>query len=97
MINFLVQDETGTPADVEDNPAILAVKKLRSVFPSLLIACDVCLCPYMSHGHCGVLYPDGTINNAASIERIAQVALAYAEAGQYVFAMHNVTSGPFCW
>ena len=66
---------------MEDNPAILAVKKLRSTFPELLVACDVCLCPYTSHGHCGILYPDGTINNSASIERIADVALAYAKAG----------------
>jgi len=72
----------GSAADVDDNPAILAVKKLRDAFPDLLVACDVCLCPYTAHGHCGVLYPDGTINNAASIERIADVALAYAQAGQ---------------
>lgn len=80
------KDATGTPADAEDNPAILAIKKLRQAFPQLLLACDVCLCPYTSHGHCGILYPDGTINNAASIERIADVALAYAKAGCHVVA-----------
>lgn len=48
-----LQDAVGTPADVPDNPAILAVKKLCEVFPHLLLACDVCLCPYTDHGHCG--------------------------------------------
>ena len=47
-----------------------------------MVACDVCLCPYTSHGHCGILNQDGTINNTPSIERIADVALAYAKAGK---------------
>jgi hypothetical protein len=34
---------------------VLAVRKLRALFPDLLVACDVCLCAYTSHGHCGVL------------------------------------------
>ena len=75
-----------------DNPAILAIKKLRTAFPELLIACDVCLCPYTSHGHCGILYPDGTINNEASIQRLAEVALAYAQAGQSVRLHKFLTS-----
>ena len=49
----VLQDPTGSPADAADNPAILALKKLREVFPKLLLACDVCLCPYTDHGHCG--------------------------------------------
>ena len=53
LLCMVVQDPTGTPADTADNPAILAVKKLREVFPQLLVVCDVCLCPYTDHGHCG--------------------------------------------
>lgn len=49
----LQQDDRGSGADTDDTPAILAVKKIRSLFPELLVACDVCLCPYTSHGHCG--------------------------------------------
>jgi len=51
--HFLPQDERGSGADRDDTPAVLAVKKLRSTFPELVLACDVCLCPYTSHGHCG--------------------------------------------
>lgn len=50
---FLEQDDRGSGADADDTPAVLAVKKIRSLFPELLVACDVCLCPYTSHGHCG--------------------------------------------
>ena len=32
---------------------ILATKKLSSLYPGLLICCDVCICPYATHGHCG--------------------------------------------
>nr|CAE02648.1 delta-aminolevulinic acid dehydratase [Suberites domuncula] len=80
------KDAAGTPADTPDNPAILAVQKLRSSFPDLLVMCDVCLCPCTEHGHCGVLNSDGTINNEASIKRIAEVAVAYAKAGCQVIA-----------
>ena len=48
-----LQDEYGTAADAPDNPAILAVQKLVKLYPHLLLICDVCLCPYTNHGHCG--------------------------------------------
>ena len=47
------QDSVGSPADAPDNPAILAAQRLRELFPKLLLVCDVCLCPYTDHGHCG--------------------------------------------
>ncbi|XP_010116779.1 PREDICTED: delta-aminolevulinic acid dehydratase, partial [Chlamydotis macqueenii] len=75
------KDERGSAADAEDTPAILAIKKIRCTFPELLIACDICLCPYTSHGHCGILREDGTIQNETSCQRLAEVALAYAKAG----------------
>ena len=49
--------------------------------------CDVCLCPYTDHGHCGILNPDGTINNKASIKRLAEVAVSYARAGEKRFCV----------
>ncbi|XP_062509898.1 delta-aminolevulinic acid dehydratase-like [Corticium candelabrum] len=87
------KDERGTHADSATTPVILAVKKLRSAFPSLLIVCDVCLCAYTSHGHCGILHLDGTINNPASIQRLAEVALAYAKAGCHVVAPSDMMDG----
>ncbi|XP_010142991.1 PREDICTED: delta-aminolevulinic acid dehydratase, partial [Buceros rhinoceros silvestris] len=74
------KDERGSAADAEDTPAIQAIKKIRCTFPELLVACDVCLCPYTSHGHCGILREDGTIQKERSCQRLAEVALAYAEA-----------------
>ncbi|CAE6415147.1 unnamed protein product, partial [Rhizoctonia solani] len=81
------KDDHGTPADDPNGPVILAIKKLKSLFPELYIAADVCLCEYTSHGHCGYLLP-GTriIDQAPSAERIADVALAYAQAGAHCVA-----------
>uniref|UniRef100_A0A0B7ANN1 Delta-aminolevulinic acid dehydratase n=1 Tax=Arion vulgaris TaxID=1028688 RepID=A0A0B7ANN1_9EUPU len=89
----LEKDEKGSSADAPDTPVILAIQKLRNSFPSLLIVCDVCLCPYTSHGHCGFLRPDGTIDNEPSIERLGDIAVAYAKAGCHVIAPSDMMDG----
>lgn len=78
---FIFKDDSGYNADSKNNPVVRALPHLKSNFPGLTLACDVCLCPYTSHGHCGILNKDGTINNIASLQRIAEVALSYAKAG----------------
>ncbi|XP_048414751.1 delta-aminolevulinic acid dehydratase [Stegostoma tigrinum] len=89
----IAKDERGSGADLEDTPVILAIKKLRKMFPTLVIACDVCLCPYTSHGHCGILRKDETLNNEASCQRLAEVALAYAKAGCHIVAPSDMMDG----
>lgn len=79
------KDEVGTAADSKKNPVIKALPLLRQKFPDLLIACDVCLCPYTSHGHCGII-EDDVINNEKSIDRIAEIALNYARHGAHIVA-----------
>ena len=87
------QDEVGTLADDPEGPVITAIKVLRKAFPSLYIACDVCLCEYTSHGHCGILFEDGTINNTPSIDRLAEVAVNYAKAGAHCVAPSDMMDG----
>ncbi|BFZ06002.1 hypothetical protein BsWGS_09041 [Bradybaena similaris] len=89
----LEKDEKGSAADAPDTPVILAIRKLRNLFPSLLIVCDLCLCPYTSHGHCGFLRPDGSIDNEPSIERLGDIAVAYAKAGCHVIAPSDMMDG----
>uniref|UniRef100_A0A182NC96 Delta-aminolevulinic acid dehydratase n=1 Tax=Anopheles dirus TaxID=7168 RepID=A0A182NC96_9DIPT len=86
VIDKMPKDPTGSGADCATNPVIRALPRLRAAFPDLLIACDVCLCPYTDHGHCGVLTADGIIDNEPSIKRIAEIALAYATAGAHIVA-----------
>jgi porphobilinogen synthase len=87
------QDSSGTPADDPAGPVIQAIRLLRQHFPALYIACDVCLCEYTSHGHCGVLHADGTIDTAPSVARIAQVAVSYARAGAHCVAPSDMMDG----
>ncbi|VVD02595.1 delta-aminolevulinic acid dehydratase [Leptidea sinapis] len=86
IVETLEKDSVGSSADCASNPVIKALPLLRSAFPGLILACDVCLCPYTSHGHCGVLNEQGVIDHAPSVKRIAEVALAYAKAGAHIVA-----------
>jgi len=87
------KDPRGSPADDPEGPVILAIKKLRQLYPDLYIACDVCLCEYTSHGHCGLLYEDGKINTEPSVDRLSDVALAYAKAGADCVAPSDMIDG----
>ncbi|KAI5778258.1 hypothetical protein EDC01DRAFT_368339 [Geopyxis carbonaria] len=88
-----VKDETGSKASAADGPVVITIKALKSEFPGLFIMTDVCLCEYTSHGHCGVLNKDGTLNQELSCERIAQTALEYALAGADSVAPSDMNDG----
>lgn len=91
--SFHMQDATGSLADDPEGPVIQAIKKIRQLFPDVYIACDVCLCEYTSHGHCGILFDDGSINNAPSVKRLSDVAVNYAKAGAHCVAPSDMMDG----
>ncbi|KAI5957636.1 HEM2 [Candida theae] len=88
-----VKDEVGTAADDPDGPVIASIKLLKSNFPDLFIMCDVCLCEYTSHGHCGILNEDGSLKPEPSVKRIAAVAVNYAKAGANCVAPSDMMDG----
>lgn len=88
-----VKDESGSNADDPNGPVITSIKLLHESFPDLFIMCDVCLCEYTSHGHCGILNDDGTLNTIKSNERIAKVAQNYAKAGANCVAPSDMNDG----
>ena len=59
----------------------------------LALIADVCLCEYTSHGHCGVLRADGTIDNDATLPLLADAARAYADAGADLVAPSDMMDG----
>jgi porphobilinogen synthase len=87
------KDALGTAADDPKGPVMQSIKLLRRTFRDLFIVADVCLCEYTSHGHCGILREDGSLNNQLSVERISDVALAYAEAGAHCVAPSDMNDG----
>ena len=74
------KDEEASGAYDEDGIVQRALRELRLRFPELVLATDVCLCEYTSHGHCGVVRGD-EIDNDASLELLARTAVSHAEAG----------------
>lgn len=76
-----------------EGPTEKGIKALRKRFPQLFIVADVCLCAFTSHGHCGILKEDDTIDNAKSARRLAQVALSYVEAGANMVAPSDMMDG----
>jgi porphobilinogen synthase len=89
-----VKDATGTSADSkEHSPVLPAIRLIRKTFPKLLVACDVCLCGYTNHGHCGILTPEGIIDNPKSVERLAEISLNFALAGCQVIAPSDMMDG----
>ncbi|KAI9849297.1 MAG: Aminolevulinate dehydratase [Sclerophora amabilis] len=88
-----VKDALGTAADDPKGPVIESIRVLRARFPQLFIVADVCLCEYTSHGHCGILREDGSLNNQLSVDRISDVAMAYANAGAHCVAPSDMNDG----
>jgi porphobilinogen synthase len=74
------KDEAGTEAYSGDGVVSRAIRELKSQFPALVVAADVCLCEYTSHGHCGVM-EGGAVSNAMTLPLLAKTAMQYAGAG----------------
>ena len=74
------KDDEASGAYADDGIVQRALRELCADLPDLVIATDVCLCEYTSHGHCGVVRGD-EIDNDASLELLARTAVSHAEAG----------------
>src|SRR4029079_8647369 len=60
---------------------------------SVVIMADLCLCEYTDHGHCGLLTPAGEVDNDATLDRYAAIAIAQADAGAHVVAPSGMMDG----
>lgn len=87
------KDEKASGAYAEDGITQRAVRLLKRRFPQLLVITDVCLCEYMSHGHCGILRPDGSVANDETLPLLVRTALSHAEAGADIVAPSDMMDG----
>ena len=88
-----VKDDVGSEAYHDNGIVQRAVARLKTRFPRLVVITDVCLCEYTSHGHCGVLAPDGTVRNDATVELLAATALSHVRAGADIVAPSDMMDG----
>ena len=86
------KDDTGSEAASPGGAVQQAVRQLKKQLPNLVVITDVCLCGYTSHGHCGLIH-GGEVDNDATLEVLAQVAVSHAEAGADMVAPSDMMDG----
>ncbi len=86
------KDETGSHAWAEAGVVQKSIKEIKKAVPELLIITDVCLCAYTNHGHCGVI-KNGKVDNDATCELLAKMALSHAQAGADIVAPSDMMDG----
>ncbi|MGZ8938587.1 MAG: porphobilinogen synthase [Limisphaerales bacterium] len=90
------KDDQASGAYAQDGIVQQAIRALKKAFPELLITTDVCLCEYMSHGHCGIVehrHGQPEILNDATLDLLARTAVSHAEAGADLVAPSDMMDG----
>jgi len=88
------KDPRGSEADARDGVVQVALRSLREdVGDSLVLMVDNCLDEYTDHGHCGILTSTGDVDNDATLDRYASIAIAQADAGADVVAPSGMMDG----
>ena len=90
------KDEQASGAYAEDGVIQKALRAIKKKCPEIIAITDVCLCEYMSHGHCGVTRIDGEhfhVLNDESVELLVKAALSHAQAGADMVAPSDMMDG----
>ncbi|KUG04695.1 porphobilinogen synthase [hydrocarbon metagenome] len=87
------KDSIGSSAYQENGVIQQAIRLIKDTCPDLMVITDVCMCEYTDHGHCGIVDKDGTINNDATLELLAQEALSHVQAGCDMVAPSDMMDG----
>ncbi len=87
------KDEEGSGAWDDEGVVQLATRAIKEAHPDLIVITDLCLCEYTSHGHCGAIRSDGTVDNDATLELLSRTATSQARAGADVVAPSDMMDG----
>src|SRR5437899_813816 len=90
------KDEKASGAYARNGIVQQTVRLLKKELPDLLVITDVCVCEYMSHGHCGIVHRDktgGRILNDPTLKLLARTAASHAEAGADIVAPSDMMDG----
>jgi porphobilinogen synthase len=86
------KDASGSEAWSDAGVVQRTIRAIRAKAPGIVIAADLCLCEYTSHGHCGVLGKGG-VDNDATLPLYQEIAVSYARAGADVVAPSGMMDG----
>lgn len=87
------KDLAGKHAHASQGVLQRAIRAIKRQVPGLLVIADVCLCEYLSHGHCGLVNGDQAVDNDKTLPVLAKIALSYAEAGADAVAPSDMMDG----
>jgi porphobilinogen synthase len=87
------KDEEGSGAWDDEGVVQLATRAIKEEVPELLVITDLCLCEYTSHGHCGVVRHDGSVDNDQTLELLSRTAVSQARAGADIIAPSDMMDG----
>jgi porphobilinogen synthase len=97
LILFGIPAVKDAPGSAADDPAGIIQAALGDLAAEVghdtVLMADLCLCEYTDHGHCGPLTPAGDVDNDATLERYASIAVAQAAAGAHVVAPSGMMDG----
>ncbi len=92
----------GIPAHKDEHASALAdpngviqqaITAIKQAVSQLLVIADLCACEYTSHGHCGILDDDGTVDNDETLALLADGAVSYARCGVDIVAPSDMMDG----
>jgi porphobilinogen synthase len=86
------KDEIASGALAKDGIIQQATREIKNKVPDILVITDVCLCEYMSHGHCGMI-EKGEVMNDLTLEVLAEQAVSHANAGADMVAPSAMMDG----
>jgi porphobilinogen synthase len=94
------KDEVGSSAFADDGIVQQATRKIKSLYPDLLVVADTCLCEFTDHGHCGMVHTYerdghlcGDVMNDESLDLLVKTAVSQAKAGADIIAPSNMLDG----
>ena len=90
------KDDQAQQAYAEEGIVQRAVRAIKKAVPQMIVITDVCLCEYMSHGHCGIARIEGDhvhVLNDESLELLARAAVSHAAAGADIVAPSDMMDG----
>jgi len=87
------KDPVGSDACSDNGIIQTAVRAIKDAVPDIQVITDVCFCEYTDHGHCGILAPDGDVDNDATLDILARSAVSHARAGADVVAPSDMMDG----
>jgi porphobilinogen synthase len=87
------KDPAGSQAYAENGIVQQAIRRIKDRWPELIVVADTCLCEYTSHGHCGLVTPEGQVQNDPTLALLARTAVAQAKAGADIVAPSDMMDG----